>query len=134
LLVVMQERALVLQSMASQEQTPDNATCAITRSLLLGGHAWGPTTMYRSPWSMLWGPLSYLCCNQPDGSTPRACGAHCAHPGRARSHHEQRVNLGDDAAPSPRRCRVHRTTSSERRDGSSYAETPPSISSNLLSF
>jgi len=50
---VMQERALVLQSMASQEQTPDNATCAITRSLLLGGHAWGPTTMYRSPWSML---------------------------------------------------------------------------------
>src|SRR4029453_6094593 len=53
LLGVMQERALVLQSMASQEQTPDNATCAITRSLLLGGHAWGPTTMYRSPWSML---------------------------------------------------------------------------------
>jgi hypothetical protein len=46
----------------------------------------------------------------------------------------RRFLTGVDAEPSPRRCRAHRTKSGERFDASSCAETPTSISYNLLSI
>src|SRR4029453_5754022 len=46
----------------------------------------------------------------------------------------RRFLTGVDAEPSPRRCRAHRKKSGERFDASSCAETPTSISYNLLSI